>query len=84
MCYLRTIFANYMRNNPTVSINGLPLSTAVMSEFKSVADFIDRAVLKLKEEASLLILVLAPAILRIGVDVALFDPQAQYPVITSP
>lgn len=68
-----------MRNNPTVPINGLPLETAVMSEFASVNDFIDRSVIKVNEEASLLVLVLAPAILRIGVDIALFDSNSQVP-----
>jgi len=66
-----------MLANKTVSINGLPLSTAVMGEYASVDDFVSRSVCKPNEEASLLILVLAPPILRIGVDIALFDSSSQ-------
>lgn len=59
------------------SINGLPLSVAISGEFSSVKEFVDKAVNKPNEEASLLILVFAPTVLRIAVDIAIFDAQAQ-------
>ena len=67
----------YMLANTNVPINGLPLSTAIMSEFSSVSEFVTKTVDKANEEASLIVFVLAPAILRIGVDIALFDSKAQ-------
>ena len=69
------MIANYMLSNEHVPINGLPLSTAVMSEFESVRDFVNKSVSKMNEEASLLVLVLAPALMRVNVDVALFDSK---------
>jgi len=66
-----------MLANKNLMINGLPLSTAVMSEFASVEEFVTQSVSKPNEEASLLVMVIAPDLLRISVDIALFDSKDQ-------
>lgn len=66
-----------MLANKNLMINGLPLSTAVMSEFSSVEEFVAQSVSKPNEEASLLVMVIAPDLLRISVDIALFDSKDQ-------
>ena len=64
-----------MLNNPNLEINGLPLSTAIMPEYDSVEDFVAKVVFKPNEDATLLVIVLAPSLLHISVDIALFDSK---------
>lgn len=75
--FLRTILAKFMLANKEMMINGLPLYTAVMSEFSSVEEFVTNTVSKPNEEASLLVMVIVPDLLRISVDIALFDSNSQ-------
>lgn len=75
--FLRSMLSKFMLVNKNIMINGLPLSTAVMSEFSSVEEFVRESVAKPNEEASLLVMVLAPDLLRISVDIALFDSKDQ-------
>ena len=78
---MRRIVASYMLKHSEEQINGLPLSVAVTGEFPSLKDFVENVVLKDNEQASLLVLVIAPTVLRIQVDVALFDSQAQVTIL---
>jgi hypothetical protein len=75
--FLKSMLAKFMLANKNQIINGLPLSAAVMSEFASVEEFVMMSVSKPNEEASLLVIVIAPDLLRISVDIALFDSKDQ-------
>ena len=73
-----------MLGHHNVPINGLPLSAAVESEGMSVQGFVDRVVMAPNEQASLVVLVLAPALLGISIDVALFDGTGKVCLFSAP
>ena len=62
-----------MLEHTRASINGLPMAEAVATEGHTVATFVEKIVRTPNEQASLVVLVIAPALLGISVDVALFD-----------
>jgi len=74
---LRWMVYNFLQNNKTAKIHEFDIEECILSDASSLKEYLTEIVLKEREEARTLIIAIAPIVLRINLQVALFDLRVE-------